>query len=118
MGFKKGQPRDPKAGRKKGTKNKFTFNAEMLARDLGIDPLEICIHIAAGNWEEAGFKEEFIFVEKPDGAVTARPCIMPEMRLAAAKEAARYMYSTKQAVQLSGEVGIKVIIEDYLKKDE
>jgi len=111
QGFKTG-------GRKKGSKNKFTFNAEELARNLNIDPLEICIHIAAGNWKEAGFPDEFIFVEKPDGAIAARPCITPEMRLAASKEAAKYMYSVKQSVQHSGEVGIKLIVEDYTKKDE
>ncbi len=105
-------------GRPTGSKNKFTFNAEELARNLQIDPLELCLHIAAGDWKGAGFPDEFIFIENPEGSVKARPCISPEMRLAAAKEAAKYMYSAKQAVQVSGELGLKIIVEDYLSKDE
>lgn len=103
-------------GRKKGTKNKFMFKPEVTAENLGIDPFELCLKYAVGDWQGAGFQEEHIFIEKPDGAVAARPSITPEMRFAAIKEACKYLYPTKQSTDIKVPEGIKIIVEDYTKK--
>lgn len=104
-------------GRPKGSKNKHSFNAEELAQKFDKDPLEILLLFAHGKWKELGYDNECYFAEKADGAVKMGYTITPEMRIQAAKDACKYLHSAKQAVALSGAEGIKIIVEDYTKKD-
>jgi len=104
------------AGRPKGSKNFRSFDAEILAKETGIDPLRLTFYVAAGKWKEAGFEEEYIYVERPDGSTKSRPVITPEMRLEAMKCGCKYLYSAKQSAELSVPEGIKIILEDYSKK--
>jgi hypothetical protein len=108
MPFKKGQ-----GGRKPGSKNASTLQIEELARKVGVNPLEVLLRMAAGDWQGLGYEAEMYFIEKPDGAVKAGYVISPQMRLDAAGQATRYFYSPKQAVEVSGELGLKIIVEDY-----
>jgi len=105
-------------GRQKGAKNKHTFNAEELARDLDCDPLEVLLFIAKGDWAALGYEAECYFLEKPDGAVKAGYTVSPEMRLKAAQEACKYLYSQKRSVELSNPdgTGFKIVVEDYSNK--
>ena len=114
MAFKKGE-----GGRKKGSLNKRTYEAEALAERLGVDPLEILLLFAKGDWESLGYENEFLFSEGPEGEIKPRLVITPEMRLNSAKEAVKYLYFQKKAVDHTsdGDAGIKVILEDYTKKD-
>ena len=90
--------------RTKGAKNKHSFNAELLAQKFDLQPLEILLMIAHGQWEELG-------------CATSYDISLPD-RLRAAEKACAYLYSQKQAVQVAGELGLKIIVEDYTKKDE
>lgn len=86
--FKKGVPRHPNAGRKKGTPNKRTRSLEdlrALAEEKGCDPFEIYIEIA---------------MDKNNRKVDT------SVRLQAAKEIAKYVLPpTAQAIELSGPNG-------------
>lgn len=108
-------------GRQKGTPNKESLPLEQKAKDLGVDPFDILLKFAAGNWKDLGYENECYFMEKPDGAVKMGYTITPEMRLKAASEACQYLLPKKKAVELStAETGIRIIVEDYTNegKDE
>jgi hypothetical protein len=74
---------------RKGSENKKSWNAQELARELGIDPLKILLDFAQNAKDEKD-------------------------RIKAASEACKYLYSTQKAVEFTGEPApFKVIIEDY-----
>lgn len=112
MAFKKGE-----GGRKKGSKNIKTFNIEEIASKFELDPFEVLMMVVNNDWKALGYNSpgevsytnagiEFIdlYIKLPD-------------RVQAAKEASKYLYSQKKAVELStGEQGIKIEIVDYSTK--
>src|SRR5579863_2863290 len=119
MPFQKGKARAEGAGRKKGTPNKWTRKVEDIALKYKLDPFEVLLMFACADWKALGYDSDVYHVEKPDGSVKMGYVISPEMRLKAAEAAARYLYSTKQSVALgTNESGIKIIVEDYSKKNE
>lgn len=104
-------------GRPKGSKNIRSITVEMIAARFKIDPFEVLMMIAAGDWKGLGYKEETKTSFAASGIEFEEPWIKLSDRVQAAKEAAKYLYSQKQSVQVStGESGIKIIIEDYSKK--
>lgn len=106
-------------GRPKGSKNIRSITVEMIAANFKVDPFEILMRFVAGDWKALGYENECYFKEGPAGEIKMGYVISPEMRLHAAKEAAKYLYSQKQSVALStGDSGIKIIIEDYSKKND
>lgn len=114
MAWPKGKPRPENSGRKKGTPNKDTLPIEQKALDLGVDPFQILLHFAGGNWKALGYENECYFTEKADGAVKMGYVISPEMRCKAASEACQYLLPKKKAIELStADTGIKIVVEDY-----
>lgn len=108
-----------RGGRPKGSKNFKSFNAEVLATRLGVDPVEILLRMAAGDWKGLGYDNELYFKETESGAIKAGYTITPQMRLDAAAQAARYLYSTKQAVEVStSKEGFLVTFKDYRTSEE
>lgn len=90
-------------GRPKGARNKRNLNVEMIASQYDIDPFEVLMMIVNNDREGLGLNDAY-------------PIPIKE-RCLAAKEACRYLYSQKQAIEVStGENGFKVIIEDYSRK--
>jgi hypothetical protein len=79
-------------GRTKGARGRL-FVAELACRDAGLNPMQALAHLALHGESQ-------------------------DIQLKALAVISKYVYPTKQAVQLTGEVGIKFILEDYLKKDE
>lgn len=53
-----GSPKTKGSGRQKGTPNKKTLDAQAQADKLGINPFEILLLHAAGNWQELGYNED------------------------------------------------------------
>lgn len=102
-------------GRPKGSKNKHTFQVEEIARRFDKEPFEILMMVANGDWEGLGFKAETRTVFTPQGIEMEEDNVPLRERTAAAKEAAKYLYSAKQAVQVTAPEGIRVIIEDFCK---
>lgn len=103
-------------GRQKGTLNKRTLHVEEIAAQFNIDPFEVLMMIAAGDWKGLGFNEKVKTSFTNAGIEFEEDHVKLEHRLNAAKEAAKYLYSQKQSVAIStGDTGIKIIVEDYTK---
>jgi hypothetical protein len=103
MSWPKGQPRPPQAGRKKGTPNRKTHEAQELAKKLGIDPFEILLHFAAGNWEKLGYTSPRRIVSAGMGVTIEIDQISPEMRVKAALEASKYVRPVLKAIEWKGD---------------
>jgi len=88
-------------GRKKGSKNKVNRPATEKAQELGVDPFEILLHFASGNWKALGYPEKTrsIVIQGKEVKVDV---IDPEMRLNAAKEATHYILPKRKAVDENG----------------
>lgn len=94
MPFEKGNKLAP--GRAQGSKNRRTKMIEEIVEKIGVDPFEVLMMIAAGDWKGLGYDNECYFSEKPEGEVKLGYTITPEMRLQAAKEASSYLYAKKK----------------------
>lgn len=105
-------------GRPKGSKNIKTslFEAELIAKDLGINPFEVLLRMAAGDWKGLGYDTEVQVCEKENGATFLRYTITPEMRMNASAQACRYLFSSKQAVDVRVPEGIEIVVKDYTRK--
>lgn len=102
-------------GRKKGTPNKRTFIAEEIAAKFDIDPLEVLLMVSSGDWKGLGYDAPTRTSFAASGIEFEEPVIKLSDRVTASKEVAKYLYSTKQSVALSGDdKGIKIEIVDYL----
>jgi len=105
------------AGRPKGAKNKRSFIAELTVARHNYDPLDTLIEIAKGDWKALGFESKTKTTYTMNGIEVEEEHIPLQERNKAAKEVAKYLYSAKQAVELStGAEGFKVILEDWTKK--
>lgn len=106
--------------RTKGARNKHTFEVDELAQRFAMSPFEILMHMAHNNWKELGYDNEYFFTEQTEGegrAIKMDPVISPNVRLNAAKEAAKYIHSPKQAVDpKTGDAAITIRVVDYTKK--
>lgn len=77
MSFPKGRARPDGAGRKKGTPNHFTQSLYEKCAEAGVDPFMVFIDMIRD------------------------PSIDPHLKLKAATEAAKYLYPTRKAVEVS-----------------
>lgn len=113
MPFQKGHKKI--GGRAKGGLNKKTLLAEDIAAKLNIDPLEVLLLFVKADWKKLGYKSASEICYSPQGIEFEKLTISPEMRLQAAKEAAKYLYSQKKSVELSADAdkGFRITIEDY-----
>jgi hypothetical protein len=105
-------------GRQKGAVNKDSLPLEQKARELGIDPFEVLLRFAAGDWKGLGYQSEVQVTSQGDRGETFKMTIDPAVRSKAAAEACNYLYPKKKAVELSTtqDQGFKIVIEDYSKK--
>lgn len=99
------------------SKNKRTILVEETAMKLGFDPFRTLCLFAMGDWEKLGYDSSVEVAETDKGSTFIKHTISPELRASCAKDACKYLYSQKQAVEVSGELGMKLIIEDYSRKD-
>lgn len=114
MPFKKGHKHS--TGRQKGAKNTRTRLVEEIAAKFDIDPFEVLMMVAAGDWKGLGYDSHSKINYSPAGVEFEEPNIKLSDRVTAAKEAAKYLYAAKQSVAIStGDTGIKIIVEDYTK---
>lgn len=96
----KGSPKTAGSGRKKGTPNRNTIPCQELADSLGINPFEVLLRFAAGQYKALGIK-------KP---------LDPAIRAKAASEAVKYLHHQLRAHEHKGDLGIKVTIVDYTRE--
>ena len=92
MPFKAGEPRPKNAGRRAGTPNKKSLrDVYAMAEAKGVEPFEVLLDLC---------KERD-----------------PSIRLGAAKEAAKYMYTQKRSIEASGPGGGPVEVESSEVKE-
>lgn len=89
---------NPKAGRKKGTPNKDKAPVREMATRLGVDPLEILLLYAKGDWKSLGYESEKITVYSKDYS-NEKYVIDPAVRMSAAADACRYMYPQLKQIE-------------------
>lgn len=112
---KRGRPKgSPKTGgRVKGTLNKRSFDARALAESRGVDPLEILLDVAAGDWEALGYDLGFI-TKVNMGIEYEEDVITLDHRITAATQAAKYIYPQLKSVELTGKDGANLFAQRLL----
>ena len=110
MPFKPGDKKLESSGRKKGVPNKKTFDAQVLAERLGVDPLEVLLHAASNNYQALGYDSEIRTKLVGENAIT-EDTIPINTRVQAAKEAAQYLYPKRKAIELKGDDGENIFIQ-------
>lgn len=80
-----------------GALNKRTLLIEEMAARHALDPFEILMRFANGDWKGLGYDSETYVMENAQGATKIGYTISPEMRLIAAKEATKYLYAPRRA---------------------
>jgi|ERR1700679_932363 hypothetical protein len=117
MPFQKGNKEGK--GRAKGSKNRTVQIVEELVTRLDVDPLEILMLFAKGDWKALGYDASSTIAYTSAGIEYEKPTISTDNRIQAATSAVKYIYSQKKAIELSNQVeseGFKIIVEDYTKK--
>lgn len=99
----KGSPREPGSGRKKGTPNKNAVPLKEKAEALGVDPFEILLLFAKGDWKELGYPAAMV-VKYSQHCQNEEFTIPPATRAKAAAEASQYLYPKLKAVEHSGKI--------------
>lgn len=80
MPFKKGEPRPPNAGRKRGSKNKASLETEAKAAALGMLPKEFLLYVMNGNFKAIKEKKDAITLDmRIDAAGKVAPYIHRKM---------------------------------------
>lgn len=106
-------------GRPKGARNKTVQVVEDLVTKLDVDPLEVLMLFAKGDWKALGYEAASTIAYTSAGIEYEKPTISTDNRIQAATSAVKYIYSQKKAIELSNQVeseGFKIIVEDYTKK--
>ncbi len=91
-------------GRVKGTPNKKTQTLMEKVAELGVDPFEILLHYASGNWKALGHPKPTQTRYTMTGEPYEIPIITEDMRIQSAKEAAQYIHPKRKAVEVTGEI--------------
>lgn len=86
--------------RPKGSKNKDMIPLEDKCKELGVDPFEILLLFASGDWERLGYQSEMQTVYSGNNH-NEEFTIQPGIRSRAAAEACQYIYSKRKAVEHS-----------------
>lgn len=92
-------PRPKTGGRQKGTPNKDTSQLAQLAQQLDVDPFEILLLFASGDFMSLGINE-----------------VTPDQRLKAATEACTYLHPKRKALEHSGDMELKGQITVTVKR--
>jgi hypothetical protein len=119
MAFPKGAKRPADAGRKKGTPNKKTQDLMAKCQELDVDPFEILLRFAKGDWDGLGYESSVrVAGVSKDGEPFYEDTIPPDLRAKCAKDACEYIHPKRKAIEHSGAVdtGLQSIIDDLSGK--
>lgn len=87
-------------GRRPGSINKATLDLQRISEELGINPFEILLHYASGNWKELGFNEEYETRPSRGGGSYQILTIDPAVRVKAAAHACEYLYPKRKSIEV------------------
>lgn len=99
MAFKKGNKHGK--GRPIGSTNRRT--AQEIADRLGIDPFEVLVNFAKGDWKALGYDSATVIKTYGENS-NEEDRISAELRASSAKEACKYLHTQLKAVEHSGEI--------------
>ena len=102
MPFKKGHAKA--GGRQKGTRNHDHRTVAERAAALGVDPFEIMLLFAKGDWKGLGYKKESTTRWTGNGIEYEEERIPPALRAKMAADVAQYIKPKLKAVEHSGEI--------------
>lgn len=100
-------------GRPKGSPNKSTVIISDLAAKLGVNPIEIMLLVAKGDWQSLGYEKESLSRWTNAGIEYEEPVISLESRLAAAKAVSKFLYAERKAVDVNLSEPIHVVVEEW-----
>lgn len=87
-------------GRTKGTPNKPTLKLIDRAEKLKVDPFEILLLFAKGDWAALGYDTGVIIKESANGESTFMEyTISPELRAQCAEKACQYIHPKRKAIE-------------------
>jgi hypothetical protein len=69
--------------------------------ELGVDPFEILLYFAKGDWKALGYDTPSTQSFTSAGIEYEDPIITPELRLQAAKEACQYVLPKRKATEMT-----------------
>jgi hypothetical protein len=87
-------------GRTKGARSKSTMKQEEKARELGIDPFEVLLLFAAGDWKRLGYLTGTITKYTKNGDSYEIDRISPELRQKSAADACQYLLPKLKAIEI------------------
>jgi hypothetical protein len=117
----KAKGKTPGSGRKKGTPNKKTADLVDKANELGVDPFEILLLFAKGDWKTLKYPAETFRKESAGGVVNIEYYIAPELRANCASRACEYLHPKRKAVEHSGKIegeSLAKQLMDAISEDE
>jgi hypothetical protein len=110
MGLPKGYPKQKGSGRKKGSLGKKTMNAQAIAQRLNVDPFEILLYIADGNWQGIKLDSKTLTKATSRGELYEVDQITIDNRVRAAAAAAEYLYPKRK--QIDGTISLAEAEQD------
>lgn len=100
-------------GRKSGTPNKKTKELHEISARLGVDPFEVLLLFAAGDWKALGYDAESAPSSYSEQGTVYKYTIDPSVRARSAAEACQYMHAKRKAIELTDDDGnslVRVVI--------
>lgn len=105
--------------RPKGSKNKHSFNAEEIANQYEMQPLDFMLAVVNNDWKKLGYDSPTKISYSPAGIEFEEDRILLAHRVKCAESANKYLYSAKQTVEIKnpeGSEGFKIIVCEYVAK--
>lgn len=97
---KKGCPKPPGSGRKKGVPNKRSLFVKERTDKLKLDPVDFLIAVMEGNWKKLGFPAAEIKRVNGLGNTIVITSISLDNRIKAAAELLEYCYPKRKAMEI------------------
>lgn len=97
--------------RTRGAVSRRTVTVREMARNIGVDPLEILLMVAKMDWKGLGYESPTKTQYTPDGTPYEVERIQLQDRVMAAKDACKYIYPTRKPVDDQGNSDEKIVHE-------
>ncbi len=89
------------AGRPKGSTSALTRRMRELAENMNVDPFEILLHFANGDWKALGYASEKYISNIDKNGATEKFTIDPAVRAKSAAEAVQYIAPKLRSIDYS-----------------
>lgn len=83
-----------------GTANRQVEDLRRRAKELGIDPWDILLYFAQGDYKALGYQSPYVTKYTNTGKEYEDLLISPELRQKSAADAAQYIHAKRKAVEM------------------